>query len=187
MQSLQSHPNCPGAEKSRSAEVHPTKLALVGTFQRFGEVVAMTGDGVNDAPALKKADIGVAMGRSGTDVSREAADVILVDDDFTAIMKAIREGKAIFHNIKSFVRFQLSTPVRAASTAHSAVKTQRPPLASISARWASTARRPPGGPRRWMSHAPAAHRGASRHPLVRRTASARRAWDGSSPRARMRT
>ncbi|KAG7093836.1 hypothetical protein E1B28_007475 [Marasmius oreades] len=89
------------------------KMAIVEAYQSRGEVVAMTGDGVNDAPALKVADIGVSMGKSGTDVAKEAADVILVNDNFKTILFAVEEGKSIFYNIQNFLSFQLSTAAAA--------------------------------------------------------------------------
>nr|XP_009860106.1 calcium-transporting ATPase type 2C member 1 isoform X2 [Ciona intestinalis] len=91
------------------------KLKIVKALQERDLVVGMTGDGVNDAVALRKADVGVAMGTAGTDVCKEAADMILVDDDLSTIMAAIEEGKGIFYNIRNFVSFQLSTSIAALS------------------------------------------------------------------------
>lgn len=112
------------------------KLALVRALQQQGEIVAVTGDGVNDALSLKGADIGISMGRSGTDVAKEASDIVLADDDFSTITRAIAEGKGIFFNIRNFLSFQLSTSFAALAMASVATAFGLPsPLNAMQILW----------------------------------------------------
>ncbi|SFK23224.1 cation-translocating P-type ATPase [Streptomyces pini] len=112
------------------------KVTIVRALAQRGHIVAMTGDGVNDAAALRAAHIGVAMGITGTDVAKEAADMVLTDDDFSTIVRAVREGRSIYDNITTFVRFQLSTNVGAILTLLATVLAGLPaPMTAIQLLW----------------------------------------------------
>ncbi|MBI1971118.1 calcium-transporting P-type ATPase, PMR1-type [Candidatus Woesearchaeota archaeon] len=119
------------------ARVNPEhKLKIVEALKKKGHIVAMTGDGVNDAPALKRADIGVAMGLTGTDVTKEAADIILTDDNFTSIVRAIEVGRSIYDNIQKFVIYLLSSNMGEVLTLFLAILLGFPlPVAAIMLLW----------------------------------------------------
>jgi magnesium-transporting ATPase (P-type) len=119
------------------ARVSPEqKLRLVEALQAQGEIVAMTGDGVNDAPALRRANIGVAMGRTGTEVSKEAADMVLTDDNFSTIAAAVEEGRAVFDNLTKFLTWALPTNAGQGLVIIAAVIAAQPlPVLPVQALW----------------------------------------------------
>lgn len=115
------------------------KMRIVTVLKEEGEIVAVTGDGVNDAPALKEAHIGVAMGITGTDVSKEAADMVLVDDSFASIVNAVREGRTIYENIRKFVRYIISCNIGEIVAVISGILIGVPPITTVQILWVNLA------------------------------------------------
>ena len=112
------------------------KLRIVEALQRAGEIVAVTGDGINDSPALKRSDIGIAMGMRGTEVAKEAADIVLTDDNFATIVKAIEGGRTIYANIIKFVHLMFSGNLAEVILIFSAIVTGLPlPLLPLQILW----------------------------------------------------